>query len=655
MKQTQHTPSTKDGDVNIKGKYAAGRDINISKLANFKWLILSIFTITLITLAWFSRAEITSYLNSFEKFEAGDSENLRILLLPFHPDVDLDGVYLDHRRDLFERLSVKDTTEIPVDLKLTDGVESPRTNEEARAIGVKKNADLVIWGSFIENKEKVGKVRLRYLLLNDFDLPSNNLMSGDQEGITNNKLSTLRNGFLQNDLDYIINWIKGMTAYNEGDFKVAFQYFEEIQKDSTALYEFDTKALTNLSLIYSVFKRYQYALPILEIIQQRLDKDPEKFLDIDIAANLSALAMTYEHIGNIEKSEEYHLKAVDLVNSSDENGKEFQEYKSSINSNLGVLYSRYNMYEESEKFLLISTNSDSILLNDYKLDYENLRNIAGTKINLANLKSRIAKNKEALNILLKVEKDFKGFLTKEDRLWLGFYNNMGQVLYHLGDYKGALISNKKELKLASTIYDDFHPSLMNPYVNIAASYEKLNNLDSALINEKIALDIAEHNKNSIKESNLAVLYCNHGMSLAAANKFEESIEIIQKSIDIYTSGISLEENTGLGFSYHALAKTYRLMEQYTKAIEFQKKGNTILETNTSIGRDHLYTGIFYQNMAKIYRDKGDFREALDWIEKAIRIYTVKIERTNDYFVEAIEMKENILAEIMENTETTVSK
>ena len=31
-----------EGDVNIKGKFAAGRDINIGKYSNFRWLIGSL-------------------------------------------------------------------------------------------------------------------------------------------------------------------------------------------------------------------------------------------------------------------------------------------------------------------------------------------------------------------------------------------------------------------------------------------------------------------------------------------------------------------------------------------------------------------------------------------------------------------------------------
>lgn len=639
MKTDKETPNSQNGNINITGKYAAGRNITVNKYTNFRWLIAALFLLTFLTLGWIYKGEINIYLSSFKKFDVNDTQNLKVLLLPFKPIQDNLNIQTDYKHELLSSLGDKiNKDSLAISILSINGIECPKTDKEAEAIAHEKNADLVIWGSYIETNDGPEKFRLRYNLIRDFELPYLSMKTSNQEGKLNYDVSKLRSGYLQNNLFYLMNWIEGISAFNQNNYKSALKNFTVLQKDSVLLRQYDFEPLHNLSHIFLTLGRENFAFPILAILEEKMIEAPEKFKDYERAALLGDIAHAHSLNGQKEKSIESFLRAVDIFDNSRESGKDFNEKKSSLYVSLGNEYTRMTLYDKAEECFLNSQKTDSILITDYDLNSEDLRDILNNKINYTFLKLSSGEFEIALNKLLLIEEEAKEKLVSNDVLWNAIYHNLGHCYYELGAYNKALEIQKKVLAIEAKIYDPLHYKLVSTYNNIATYYEKLDSLDQCVHYQKKAIDIAEYNTENKNTNSLATLYSNYALNLADINEFEKSIEYNQKSISIRESLSGEKINANLAMSYNSMSYTYRKMKDYDKAIVYHKK--TIDASIKTFGKENIYTGIFYQKMAESYEGKKDYAIALKELNKAESIFSNSgLPREHPYWIKLTEQKE----------------
>ena len=122
------------------------------------------------------------------------------------------------------------------------------------------------------------------------------------------------------------------------------------------------------------------------------------------------------------------------------------------------------------------------------------------------------------------------------------------------------------------------------------------------------------------------------------------------------------------------AKSFEAKGEYDRALDYYK--NAVIDCETKLGKDHLYTATTYGNIAGVYWLKGDYDEALKYLEKALKIREAKLgkdhidtsetynniavmynekgdyDRALVYYMKALEIKETKLGKDHPDTATT---
>jgi len=150
-----------------------------------------------------------------------------IAVLPFYPDLpsckDQNPAF---KRQILENLKRKKENSSTINIVEIDNI-CPIDNSEAKIIGNKVNADLVIWGAF-ESKSNL-KIRIRYVFTNEFEFDTLKY-NGDTEMQPIESLEELRRGYLQEDIEYIMLWIEGINQMKRGNYYSAIDRFEVLLK-----------------------------------------------------------------------------------------------------------------------------------------------------------------------------------------------------------------------------------------------------------------------------------------------------------------------------------------------------------------------------------------------------------------------------------------
>lgn len=94
----------------------------------------------------------------------------------------------------------------------------------------------------------------------------------------------------------------------------------------------------------------------------------------------------------------------------------------------------------------------------------------------------------------------------------------------------------------------------------------------------------------------------------------ESAEKAKRSADetLAITEIASDNNT---------AKSFEAKGEYDRALDYYK--TAVIECETKLGKNHLYTATTYNNMAEVYYNKGDYNEALQYLNKALGIREAK--------------------------------
>lgn len=635
-----------DGDINIKGRFAAGRDVNIGKYSNFKWLIGSLIVLTFIVLGLIYREDVSVYLGSLAKFPPEDTKELKVLLLPFQVEQDVQGLYVNYQDALESAIIKKQKNDsLNIIIKSIKGVDSPKTDKEAEDIATKKNADIVIWGSYTEIGDSSRtrlKVRLRYLLVKDFQLPYANIQSSDEEGDLGYDVSKLREGYLQNDLYYLLNWIEGISAFNQSDYKRALENFSALKNDSLLLYQYDFYALDNLAEIFLVLGREEFAFPVFDVLLNKIEENSQDITDLEKASIYSKMGIAYSYKGEAEKSLQYHQKAIDILDSYRDESKKVIALKSSVYSSMGVQYTRMTQLEKAEEYLSACLRFDSMLIQK-GVDRHEMREIINNRINMSNLKLAKRELSATLETLLDIEKAAKEILSDNDRLWGAIYNNIGNAYFNLGNYMEALNYQKKDMEFSEKIYDKHHRDLGKTYNNMAVYYDRLDSTKMSLFYQRKAIEISEYNDEERITDALASMYNNYAVALADDEQFEKSIEFNQKSIDIRERISKSSANSNLATSYNNMAYTYRKMKEFDKALPYHDKA---IEVSVRLnGAEDIYTGIYLSKKAESYFGKRDFLSTLEIVREVERIYVNYLPSDHSLFIDLIKLKEQCLANL----------
>lgn len=232
------------------------------------------------------------------------SDSFNILVLPFHPDKDCTIENTDYEGQLIERFdSLKGARNLRLNIELNKNYNCPRTIEEVKKIGLTENADFVIWGYYDEDCEDEVKVRLKYYLVDSIDVDFNRFGDTHYQAISD--FQKLREGVLQREIDYIINFTLAFYKESEEDFAKAVEILNSINTN-----ECDTLILGNLANLYSKMGNYRRADSISQKMLLCPHNDYALFLSgiINSRAKRFENALDYYNLGIVRDTMNFALR-----------------------------------------------------------------------------------------------------------------------------------------------------------------------------------------------------------------------------------------------------------------------------------------------------------------------------------------------------------
>ena len=263
-----------------------------------------------------------------------------------------------------------------------------------------------------------------------------------------------------------------------------------------------------------------------------------------------------EILGELENAESDYFKALNQA----ENNKDTYENR------LGVFYYNQKKYDEA-----IQRYSNAIELFEKAVYYEN--------IGLAyEYSGKIENAEESYRKALNIEEYEKDIY--ENRLGVYYYNlqNYGEAIQH---YSKAINLNAKPV---------YHE-------NIGLAFEHSGNHQKAEDNYRKALELAE--------ANLDKYYNRLGFFLSVIGKYEESVEMLKKAIELNPLPTYFEN---LGFSLEKLGNLKEAETNYQKALEISPDQKDIYLNRI---------GIYYYNQKKYDQAIRYYKKAVEYQQKPV--------------------------------------
>lgn len=187
------------------------------------------------------------------------------------------------------------------------------------------------------------------------------------------------------------------------------------------------------------------------------------------------------------------------------------------------------------------------------------------------------------------------------------YNHIG-VLYHKdGEFEKAKENFQKALEIAEEV--GLPLPIANYSNNLATLYRRFNDYDNALYYHNKALKLYQSidNKYGVANvlNNIAIIFYNKG-------DYKRAIDLIKQSVDIRREiGDNPELGNALfniGFIYYQNNNAEEALRYFLESLEIAKELGSLLLQRVN-----------YEMLAKVHENKSDYKKALDWYQKYVRI------------------------------------
>jgi len=538
-------------------------------------------------------------------FNSSDS-NLKILILPLRPDRDNPNLQNDYSFQLLKRLRIKQENEnLNVTVQLSKDFEHPVTHTDAKEMGRSINADMILWGSYTEQdsiKSGLESVNICYSLTNPFSIDKSKLI-GDTGPQDIKELKQLQNGYLQNDIDYIIHWIEGMAAYEKNDFKLALTHFQKvpiIEND-----EYSLESLTRLGEIFYDLGKYNDALTYQRKSISIQEKMPD-FEKLKLAESYNNLGFTMGALGIYDTAYIYHKRSMNIheeeLDSTDialANSYQnlayslvyLSKYKDalvynykdveikenlldSLNLDLAESYNQlgYTFYLLKDHVKALNYQKKALIIREKKLDPNHPR-LADSYNNVGIMLNSFSKHDTALLYLRKSHSIYLEILDSFHPYIATSFDNIGRTYFHKKDYEEAIKNYHNALNIRKLNFDSIHPLIAYSFNNLGLGYKKLKDYPNALKYYHQALEIRKTTLDSF-HNNLANSYNNIGYVYQELGDENQFIFYYKKAIKIWAENLG-EKNPLVANCYYILAHSYLKLEDYRNAVELIEKAWSI--------------------------------------------------------------------------------
>lgn len=197
--------------------------------------------------------------------------------------------------------------------------------------------------------------------------------------------------------------------------------------------------------------------------------------------------------------------------------------------------------------------------------------------------------------------------SNDQRGLMSSWNNLGNTLKELGQYKNELQCYYKALAYASAVNDTF--TAMRISMNAADAYKRLNQFDIATHTIKDALQIALRFNNN---KQLGIIYLNLMSTYIEMNQLDSAEHYLPYASEYV---LNYGDKYILSKYYNALSNLYKDPHRIELAIENAKKAifiNKEIKNNNSLATNLV-------NLGSCYESIGQFNKAYDYYTQALSI------------------------------------
>jgi tetratricopeptide (TPR) repeat protein len=209
-------------------------------------------------------------------------------------------------------------------------------------------------------------------------------------------------------------------------------------------------------------------------------------------------------------------------------------------------------------------------------------------------------------------------LARYDTDRMKVYNDIGEVLYKMGQSDKALSYFKQSLRIAKSFKDqkinvDYPVSSI--LTNIAIYFDDKGELDKALdYYKEYDGDLKKDEKNLEKDEKLkSNIYFSIGYKYYNDDNYQKAIEYFRKSIEIDEK---YKKYLDLAASKVHLGNSYRMIKDYENAEKYLLEG---AEDAKKAG-NKFWEAYSYWMLGKLYKDKGDKKAAKEYFTRAYNIF-----------------------------------
>lgn len=402
----------------------------------------------------------------------------------------------------------------------------------------------------------------------------------------------------------------GETYLERGDTQKAITYFREaIKLDSKN--EVAKQGLSEALTRYadSVYDESgaNEAKPIYEEAIQ---------LDSKNAAAFAALASIYDDLDNTELAFQNYEQALKLNPNLTE-----------LYAPIGVAYYQKKDIAKAEEYLVKAVNIQAedeqtqFLLGVIRYKQQRY-NEAITALNKS---LQIKDNAEAHYYLGEIydkqdrSKDAIAQYTQAVKLnprYTDAWFDLGVAQYNHNNYEEAINAYKQAITLKNDNYE-FYENLADVYRQLGFNTKDKNvrrtNYQYAESYYNLAITFAERNKDKINETALADLYSKQGFVTGGLNKWEATINVLDKAVAISADSV---DYTNLGWAYYNSAQADVFAKREAQAKPKLEKARDALQKATAM--DSRAVGAF-MNLGVTLIDLGDAKGAIEALKKCVAL------------------------------------
>lgn len=184
------------------------------------------------------------------------------------------------------------------------------------------------------------------------------------------------------------------------------------------------------------------------------------------------------------------------------------------------------------------------------------------------------------------------------------YNNIGLVYRSRKEYANAALYYQKSLALKREVNDE--QGILNSLLNVGSAFQNQGKYDSALFvaNESIVLA-----KKLNASNDLIAAEGNKGAALVNLGRHNEALTILK---DLEKRAIHAGLNSNLYSIYESMADVFANQGKYNDAESYYNRGLEMAKKNSRLEPE----AVFYRKLAKNAFNKGNFKEAYQFLEQS---------------------------------------